>query len=186
MKNKVVSFENERLILVDENDSILGYKSKAECHNGDGILHRAFSVFIFNGRNEVLMQQRAKEKRLWPLIWSNSCCSHPREGETYEFAANRRLDEELGLKTELHYLYKFKYHARYKNEGSEYELCSVYIGKTDSLPKINETEIADLKFFSKQELDEQLQKNPDAFSPWFKMEWQQLKDKYWQQIEALK
>lgn len=186
MNNKVVSFENERLIVVDPDDNILGYKSKNVCHDGEGILHRAFSIFIFNSKNEVLMQQRADGKRLWPLIWSNSCCSHPRENETYEFATQRRLEEELGIKTHLTYLYKFQYHARYKNEGSENELCSVYIGKTNELPKVNATEIADWKYFARNDLEEELSRNPEIFSPWFKMEWQQLKDNFWQKIENLK
>ena len=122
---------------------------------------------------------------LWPLFWSNSCCSHPREGEGYEFAANRRLKEELGLETSLHYLYKFKYQARYKDKGSEHELCSVFIGKTGDPPKINRTEIEDWKFFSKEELDRQLSETPEVFSPWFKMEWHELKTTFWKEIEKL-
>ena len=182
MNNTIVSFENENLILVDDSDNILGYKSKAECHDGQGILHRAFSVFIFNQNNELLLQQRAKDKRLWPLIWSNSCCSHPREGESYEFATQRRLHEELGIKTNLHYLYKFKYHAHYKNIGSEFELCSVYIGKTADTPQTNDTEIASWKFVTQKQMNKDLAANPDIYSPWFKMEWQEIQTKYWQNV----
>jgi len=183
--NKIVSFESERLILVDHNDNILGYKSKAECHNGEGILHRAFSLFIFNDKGKVLMQQRAADKRLWPLIWSNSCCSHPREGENYEVATQRRLKEEIGLETELHFLYKFEYHARWKDEGSERELCSVYIGKTNNHPLINDTEIADWKWISQEELNADVKNNPDKYSPWFKMEWKEIQEKYWDKVQLL-
>jgi len=184
-ESKVVSFENEKLILVDENDNILGFKSKLECHNGKGILHRAFSIFIFNEKKELLLQKRAQGKRLWPLIWSNSCCSHPREGESYEYATNRRLKEELGLETSLQYLYKFKYQVAYKNIGSEFELCSVYIGNSAEMPAVNPTEIAEWKYINREELNHQLQQTPDIFSPWFKMEWQEIQKKYWAKVEAL-
>ncbi len=185
MANKIVSFESERLILVDDQDNILGYKSKADCHDGEGILHRAFSLFIFNDKNELLLQKRAAGKRLWPMIWSNSCCSHPREGESYEYAAIRRLKEELGLETELDYLYKFKYHATWKNEGSEFELCSIYIGKSNDTPEVNKTEIDELRFISREELNKEFENNAKAYSPWFKMEWKEIRDKFWDRVEAL-
>ena len=184
-KNKIVSFEDELLILVDENDSEKGYDTKDICHNDSGILHRAFSIFIFNDKKELLLQKRSAGKRLWPLYWSNSCCSHPRKGETYEYATHRRLEEELGLKTKLIYLYKFQYQAHYKNVGSENELCAVYIGQSNDVPIVNDTEIAEWKYISMDELDSQLAKNPDQFTPWFKLEWQELKAKYLDQIRAL-
>ena len=184
-KNKIVSFENELLILVDGNDNEKGYDTKDVCHNDAGILHRAFSIFIFNDKKELLLQKRSGEKRLWPLFWSNSCCSHPRKGESYEYATARRLQEELGLKTNLTYLYKFQYQAQYKNEGSENELCSVFIGKSNKAPVVNDTEIAEWKYISLDELDAQLAENPDVFTPWFKMEWRELKLKYLEQILAL-
>ena len=83
-QNKIVSFEDELLILVDENDNETGWDTKDVCHNGNGILHRAFSIFIFNDKQELLLQKRSQDKRLWPLFLSNSCCSHPRKGESYE------------------------------------------------------------------------------------------------------
>jgi len=183
--NNIVSFETEQLILVDSDDDVVGYKSKAECHDNDGILHRAFSLFIFNDKREVIMQKRAADKRLWPLIWSNSCCSHPRKGETCEYATTRRLKEELGLEAELHFLYKFQYHARWKDIGSENELCSVYIGKSSDLPAINDTEIADWKWISRDDLNRDLENNPDSYSPWFKMEWKEIQDNYWDRVESL-
>jgi isopentenyl-diphosphate delta-isomerase len=184
-KNKIVSFVDELLILVDGEDNEIGWDTKDICHNGDGILHRAFSIFIFNNKKELLLQKRSQEKRLWPMFWSNSCCSHPRKSESYEYATARRLEEELGLKTELLYLYKFQYQAEFKKEGSENELCSVYIGKSDDLPIVNETEIADWKYISLDDLDDQLQKNPQDFTPWFKMEWQELRTTYNDKILSL-
>ncbi|MEJ2054089.1 MAG: isopentenyl-diphosphate delta-isomerase [Calditrichaceae bacterium] len=184
-KNSIVSFDDELLILVDENDNELGWDKKDVCHDGSGILHRAFSIFIFNDNRELLMQKRSREKRLWPLFWSNSCCSHPRKGESYEYATERRLEEELGLKTQLRYLYKFKYQAHFDGKGSEFELCSVYIGKSNELPVINDTEIAEWKYISIADLDKDLNENPDSYTPWFKMEWEQLRDEYMDQIMNL-
>ena len=94
---KQVSFNDELLILVNEKDEEIGYKTKSVCHFGEGILHRAFSIFIFNTKEQLLMQKRSSQKNLWPNYWSNSCCSHPRKGEKIESAASRRLAEELGL-----------------------------------------------------------------------------------------
>lgn len=184
-KNKIVSFEDELLILVDKNDNEKGYNTKDVCHNDDGILHRAFSIFIFNDKNELLLQKRSRDKRLWPLFWSNSCCSHPRKGESYEHATTRRLEEELDLKVDLTYLYKFQYHAKYKNEGSENELCSVYIGRSNDTPVVNNAEISEWKYVSFDALNAELLKNPDAFTPWFRMEWKELKSKYMNRILAL-
>ena len=104
--HKQVSFDDEMLILVNPKDEEIGWEDKARCHLGDGILHRAFSIFIFNDNNELLIQKRSDQKLLWPLFWSNSCCSHPRKGEKIESAAQRRMEEELGIKTRLKYLYK--------------------------------------------------------------------------------
>ena len=103
--NHIVSFDDEKLIIVDEHDNVLGYKSKAEAHEGSGILHRAFSLFIFNDKRELLIQQRSQKKPLWPLYWSNSVCSHPRKGEDYKSAVNRRLQEELGISTPLFFIH---------------------------------------------------------------------------------
>ena len=121
----VVSDENEELILVDENDNEIGFLSKSSCHDGDGVLHRAFSIFIFNSSGELLVHRRSGEKRLWPDYWSNSCCSHPRRGESMNDAVNRRLFEELGMRSELHFLYKFGYYAPYDGIGSEREMNDV-------------------------------------------------------------
>ncbi len=173
-----VSSESELLILVDEADNVLGHKTKGECHDGDGILHRAFSIFVFNGRGQVLLQRRSRKKRLWGGYWSNSCCSHPRQGEQIAGAAVRRLREELGLETSLRQLYKFTYHARFGDAGSERELCAVLVGQSDAEPKPHPDEIDDCKWIDPDELDRELRDKPDAYTPWFKMEWSRLREEH--------
>lgn len=183
--NQAVSFDDEKLILVDENDDILGYKHKVDCHVGQGILHRAFSLFIFNSKGELLLQKRGADKPLWPLFWSNSCCSHPRQGESYEIATERRLREELGLETDLVYLYKFQYHAQFGEIGSENELCSVYIGKTDDPVHANPTEIDDWKFVAIDEMEADMAAHSERYSPWFKMEWKRIRGEHQADLDAL-
>ena len=167
----------EKIVVVDEKDNFLREEDKLKCHKGDGILHRAFSAFIFNEKNELLIQKRSRLKQLWPLHWSNSCCSHPRKGESYDEAAERRVVEELGISCRLEMLYKFIYNARYKNIGSENELCAVFIGKCDNM-KINADpkEIAEHKFIGIWELKKDIKENPDSYTPWFKMELKRVVD----------
>jgi len=106
-----VSSEREELILVDADDNETGFGTKADCHDGEGVLHRAFSLFLFNAEGELLLQQRGSQKRLWPGFWSNSCCSHPRRGETMPVATLRRLSDELNISAQLEYIYQFCYQA---------------------------------------------------------------------------
>ncbi|HDL18638.1 MAG TPA: isopentenyl-diphosphate Delta-isomerase [Bacteroidetes bacterium] len=183
--NKIVSFEDEKLIVVNENDRVLSYRSKAECHNGDGILHRAFSIFIFNDKMQLLIQKRAEQKRLWPLYWANSCCSHPRKGENFTGATQRRLYEEVGIKTPLKYLFKFQYTAKYKNEGAENELCSVFVGKSNDRAIVNNNEIVEWKFIDIPELEKEFESHPENYTPWFKMEWEKIRSDHLQEIERI-
>ncbi|XOV84701.1 MAG: isopentenyl-diphosphate Delta-isomerase [bacterium] len=176
--NAIVSDDSERLILVDEYDNPIGHLSKAACHDGDGILHRAFSLFIFNSSGQLLIQQRAAGKRLWPGYWSNSCCSHPREGESMAVAALRRCEQELGLRTNLRYLYKFTYQASYLDLGSEHELCSVFIGQFDGEPNPNTTEIDAWRWVDPAELDTALADPAQPFTPWFRLEWTRLYEEF--------
>jgi isopentenyl-diphosphate delta-isomerase len=183
--NKIVSFDNEKLIVVDQDDNILDYKTKAECHAGKGILHRAFSIFIFSQKMQLLIQKRSASKQLWPYYWSNSCCSHPRKGETMADAAGRRLSEELGISTSLKYLYKFQYHAEYENKGSENEICSVFIGKGNDHISVNPNEIAEWKFVDLDELGKDMEANQSSYTPWFLMEWEQIRKHYLKDVKAL-
>lgn len=185
MQHTVVSSESEALILVDENDQPIGSASKGDCHDGDGILHRAFSLFIFNVRGELLLQQRAAGKRLWGGYWSNSCCSHPRVGEDMDEAVHRRLAQELGMQANLDYVYKFQYQAHFGAAGSEHELCWVYVGRATSEVRANRTEIADFRYISPADLDQALASEPEDFTPWFRMEWQRLRQDFPDVLKAL-
>jgi isopentenyl-diphosphate delta-isomerase len=174
----VVSFDDEALILVDEDDNEVGKLSKAECHVGDGVLHRAFSLFIFDRDGRLLLQQRSAEKLLWPMYWSNSCCSHPRHGETMDEAVHRRLDQELRMTSELHYLYKFQYQARFRDLGSEHELCWVYVGISEDAARPNPHEVAAHRWVTPEELDHEMTTRAETLTPWFQMEWREVRGLY--------
>ena len=178
LSSEVVSFETEELILVDDTDTEIGFASKAHCHDGNGLLHRAFSILVFNNQGQLLLQQRHKQKRLWGGYWSNSCCSHPRRGESMSEATERRLHEELGLGASLHYLYKFIYSAPFGDVGSERELCHVYAGISDESPNANDNEVQAWRYIDAASLDCELREKPDAFTPWFKQEWLEIKSTY--------
>ena len=175
---RTVSFEDEPLIVVDDEDNVLAYRSKADVHDGDGILHRAFSVFLFDREGRVLLQQRSADKRLWPRYWSNGCCSHPRRGETEAEAARRRLEEELGVRTPLEYVFKFQYHAPFGDKGSERELCSVFLGRVDGPVAPNPTEVAAVRWVTASELSEALANEPERYTPWLRMEWARLSEEH--------
>jgi len=175
---EIVCSSNEELIIVDERDREIGYKSKGDCHIGNGILHRAFSIFIFNANNEVLIQKRSAEKLLWPNYWSNACCSHPRYGESMEAAVTRRLAQELGFNCPLVFLYKFQYHAQYGGVGAEHELCWVYYGLFEGRVDANSKEVADWRFLGIRELEAELAEQPQKFTPWFKMEWANIRSNH--------
>lgn len=182
---RIVSSENEQLILVDDQDRELGVLSKGEAHDGDGTLHRAFSVFLFDPQGRLLIQQRAPGKRLWPGYWANSCCSHPRAGEVMAKATQRRTEEELGLKAELEFIYKFQYQARYSEAGSEHELCWVYLGRTRATEiSPNPSEISDWKFLTPEEVDTLVADQQAPVAPWFRMEWRALRERYADQLAA--
>lgn len=181
----VVSFDEEPLILVDEEDNVLGYESKEACHRGEGLLHRAFSVFLIDGRGRLLIQQRSAGKRLWPLYWSNSCCSHPRRGEEQAEAARRRVGEELGVHAPLFFLYQFRYRAAFGDAGAEHELCSVFAGRCDGVVRPNPNEIERFELVEPDALDRELAERPDRYTPWLRLEWPQLRSAHWPEVEAL-
>ncbi len=167
------------LILVDNVDNIVGYEEKARCHQGAGRLHRAFSIFLFNAHNQLLLQKRSREKPLWPLYWSNSVCSHPRKGESDADATMRRLHEEVGLITPLQLLFTFCYQATFQDIGSEHELCSVYVGQVrDQEIAANPREIAEWKFIDVEDVQVDVTTHPERYTPWFTMEWEQMQGQY--------
>jgi isopentenyl-diphosphate delta-isomerase len=173
--DEVAALDSEALILVDEADREVGHLSKSKCHDGQGVLHRAFSLLIFNGEGELLMQQRAATKRLWPLYWSNSCCSHPRRAESMESAIHRRLHEELGLRCPLQFLFKFQYQAQFETAGSEQELCSVFIGRSRDTVKADPNEILAWRWVKPEALQAELTgAGAGQFTPWFKLEWARI------------
>jgi len=173
--NRIVSFDNEALIVVDPTDRILGHGTKAELHRGSGTLHRAFSIFLFNPAGELLLQRRSEKKPLWPGFWSNTCCSHPRRGESYGTATERRLAEELGIEAKLFFTHRFRYQAQYSEDGAEHELCSVYVGLTDHEPSPNPSEISAWQWIQPDELDRWLLEEPATLTPWLNLEWSALR-----------
>ncbi|MBL8201274.1 MAG: isopentenyl-diphosphate Delta-isomerase [Chromatiales bacterium] len=174
--------KEDLLVLVDEADREIGTLPKTAGHLGAGTLHRAFSVFLFDEQGRVLIQQRAAGKMLWPGYWSNSCCSHPRPGESVEDAGRRRVREELRVDCRLHFLYKFRYQARFGDVGSEHELCYVYAGYPRGTLVVDPAEIADHRWVSPEELTGEIAARPDRFSPWMKLEWQRITTDFLDQI----
>jgi len=170
-----ISADSDALILVDADDRRVGELCKLRCHEGRGVLHRAFSLLIFNHQGDLLIQQRSTAKRLWPLYWSNSCCSHPRSGESMEAATHRRLHEELGLRCDLTYLFKFQYQAQFDATGAENELCSVFIGRATEPIRVNNEEISAWRWISAECLENELTTHgAEKFTPWFMVEWARI------------
>lgn len=172
------------LILVDSRNRVIGHADVQRCHDGDGLLHRAFSVFLFDTRGRVLLQRRSRAKRLWPGYWSNSCCSHPRRGESVTAAASRRLREELGVRAAVKLLYRFEYQAKFGRRGSEHELCSVLIATSDAPVQANPDEVEEWRFAAPGEVDRSLAANAGEFTPWMKLEWPRLRGKHWRDVLA--
>jgi isopentenyl-diphosphate delta-isomerase, type 1 len=156
------------LILVDKNDNEIGTLDKLSVHQR-GLLHRAFSVFIFNSKNELLLQQRADEKYHSPGLWSNTCCSHPRSGEKMTDSITRRLKEEMGMQCDTEFKFSFIYKAQFGNGLTEHELDHVYFGKSEDLPEPNPAEVKDWKYISLQNLQEETALHPENFSAWLKI-----------------
>jgi isopentenyl-diphosphate delta-isomerase len=171
-----VGLVKEYVILVDENDKSVGTAEKMDVHKNPK-LHRAFSIFIVNSKGELLIQQRALNKYHCPGMWANTCCSHPRPGESLERAAHRRLQEEMGFDTKMVKAFSFIYKAEFDNGLTEEEFDHVFIGKWDGIPKINLSEVADYKWVSEEALKEDIKKNPEIYTKWFKIALEKLLDK---------
>jgi isopentenyl-diphosphate delta-isomerase len=156
-----------QVILVDSNDNQIGTMEKMDAHK-KALLHRAISVFIFNTKGEWLLQRRAMDKYHSGGLWTNTCCSHPFPGESVIEAANRRLNEEMGLKCKLQELFSFTYKEPLDNELTEYEFDHVIFGISDDIPKPNTDEVMDYKYMSYFHLHNDLHSNPDNYTVWFK------------------
>jgi len=181
-----VSFGSEELILVDSNDSVVGYRSKLDAHAGVGTSHRAFSAFLFDDLGRLLLHRRSLKKPLWPGFWTNSCCSHPRKGEAIEAAVKRRIAEELGVIADASYIYKFEYQAHYNDVGSEHELCSVYLAKTSTPSAISAhmDEVMEWCWLELSEVDRWVAENTKELTPWFCQEWRTLRSVYRDDLEG--
>ena len=164
---------NEMVILVDNNDNQLGLMEKIEAHE-KAILHRAFSVFILNDNNELLLQKRALSKYHSPGLWTNTCCSHPRHGESVINAGVRRLKEEMGFETEISSLLSFIYKAEFDNGLTEHEFDHVLVGRYNKNPSINKSEVSDWKWTDLDFLKKDVVSNPDLYTVWFKIIFQQF------------
>lgn len=158
----------EQVILVNEQDEPIGLMNKMEAHE-KAVLHRAFSVFILNDKNEVMLQQRAHHKYHSPLLWTNTCCSHQRAGETNIEAGKRRLFEEMGFQAELKELFHFIYKAPFDNGLTEHELDHVMIGYYNEAPIINPDEVESWKWKTIEAIKDDMIENPDAYTVWFKI-----------------
>jgi isopentenyl-diphosphate delta-isomerase len=158
----------EEVILVNEKDEALGSMEKMQAHE-KGILHRAISVFIFNSKKQVLLQRRALHKYHSAGLWSNTCCSHPRPGETNASAAKRRLMEEMGMTVELEHKDEFIYKVALEKGLSEHEYDHVFVGFSEEVPKLNPEEVMDYQWIGIEELKTELQAHPENYTYWFKL-----------------
>ena len=158
----------EKVILVDKNDRQVGLMEKQEAHI-KGLLHRAFSIFIFNPKNELLLQKRANQKYHSGGLWTNTCCSHPRENESTIDAAYRRLNEEMGMECKLELKFNFIYKAQLDNNLYEHELDHVFFGFSNDLPKINKHEVDSYSYESLNFLKKDIILSPKKYTEWFKI-----------------
>jgi len=165
----------EKVILVNEKDEPIGLMPKMEAHE-KAMLHRAFSVFVMNAKGETMLQQRAKDKYHSPLLWTNTCCSHQREGESNIDAGKRRLMEEMGFTTELKELFNFIYKAPFDNGLTEHEFDHVMVGYFEEEPNINPNEVADWKWMQPEDIKKDIAENPDEYTAWFKIIFERFYD----------
>ena len=163
----------EYVVLVDANDNPIGLMEKMEAHV-KAELHRAFSIFIFNTKGEMLLQQRAFSKYHTPGLWTNTCCSHPRHEETLEQATTRRLQEEMGMQCQLEEKFHFTYKADVTQGLMEHEIDHVFVGTTDDIPEINTEEVASYKYDTMENIRIDIEKNPQDYTPWFKIAFAEL------------
>ncbi len=159
---------SDSVILVDENDEELGIMEKLDAHR-KGALHRAFSIFIFNSKGEMLLQKRSSKKYHTANLWSNACCSHPQLDEEINTSLQRKLNQEMGFTCALNYAFRFTYRSELDNGLIEYEIDHIYVGKSDTIPKPNPDEVCDWKYSAPAIIAQDMQRDPSKFTPWFKM-----------------
>ncbi len=165
------------VILVDENDNAIGAMEKMRVHH-EGILHRAFSVFVFNSKSELLLHRRATEKYHSGGLWTNTCCSHPMPGEDVVDAAKRRLMEEMGLTCELKKNFDFIYRADVGHNLIEHEFDHVFIGHSDEIPKPDAKEVSDWKWMDVKSIVTSLIEHPELYTTWFRIAWPMIIDEF--------
>lgn len=163
----------EYVVLVDELDNKVGLMEKMEAHINP-TLHRAFSIFIFNSKNEMLLQQRALSKYHTPGLWTNTCCSHPRDGESLHDATKRRLQEEMGMQCELKEVFSFIYKADVMQGLVEHEFDHVFIGTSDDIPIINKDEVESFRYDTVENIKADIERNPQNYTAWFKIAFDKL------------
>ncbi|MFD1063389.1 isopentenyl-diphosphate Delta-isomerase [Winogradskyella litorisediminis] len=173
--------KEELVILVNEKDEQIGLMPKMEAHE-KAVLHRAFSVFIFNDKNELMLQQRALHKYHSPGLWTNTCCSHQRDGETNLEAGKRRLEEEMGFTTDLKETISFIYKAPFDNGLTEHELDHIMVGHYQSEPNINKEEVEAWKWMHLEDVKTDIKQNPEVYTAWFKI----IFEKFYQHINIIK
>lgn len=169
----------EKVILVDESDNQLGLMEKMEAHE-KGLLHRAFSVFVLDKNGDLLLQQRAKSKYHSGGLWTNTCCSHPRDGETTIAAAHRRLEEEMGFDCEIEKMFHFIYRAELDQGLTEHELDHLFVGYSDVDPNINPDEVESWKRMPIEAVEEDIKANPQEYTEWFKI----IYDRFLQEVRS--
>jgi len=171
----------EKVILVNEKDEPIGLMPKLEAHE-KALLHRAFSVFVFNNKNELMLQQRASHKYHSPDLWANTCCSHQRDGESNIEAGKRRLQEEMGFVTSLEESISFIYKAPFDNGLTEHEFDHVMIGHYNDAPKINPDEVSNWKWMPLEDVRTDIKNQPEIYTEWFKI----IFDKFYDHINITK
>ncbi|UAB80161.1 isopentenyl-diphosphate Delta-isomerase [Marixanthomonas sp. SCSIO 43207] len=167
----------EKVVLVNEKDEKIGLMPKMEAHE-KALLHRAFSVFVFNDKNELMLQQRALHKYHTPGLWTNTCCSHQRDGESNIDAGKRRLQEEMGFTTDLKETISFIYKAPFDNGLTEHEFDHILVGKYNEEPNINPDEVAAWKWMTLEDVKKDIKNNPAIYTEWFKI----IFDKFYQHL----
>lgn len=167
----------ELVILVDQDDRETGVMEKIQAHR-EALLHRAFSVFVFNSKGELMLQQRALGKYHSPGLWTNTCCSHPRPGEDTENAAHRRLEEEMGFDCTLTKIFHFTYKAPFDNNLTEHEVDHVFVGFSDTLPVINPEEVESYRFATLDDISVEMAENPELFTVWFQIAFERVAEYY--------